>query len=185
MLYTRKGDKGDTGFFGSKERVSKASARPEALGALDELNSFLGVVKTHESANFSVKDGGEILPEIVSFIQQNLFIVGSEIAGAEKTISEEKVKKIEDLIARIEKELPEIKTFRIPGGSHISAHLDYVRAISRRLERRVIVACEEDDEVRVGEHTRQFLNRLSSLLYALARLANVKSGTLEESPTYE
>jgi cob(I)alamin adenosyltransferase len=185
MLYTRKGDKGDTGFFGSKKRISKGGTRPEALGTLDELNSFLGVVKTHEGAEFSVKDGGETLSSIIFFVQQNLFIIGSEIAGAEKTVSEEKVKKTEDLIARIEKEFPEIKTFRIPGGTHVSGLLDYARAISRRLERSVIRACEENNEVKVGEHSRQFLNRLSSLLYALARLANEKSGIKEESPTYE
>lgn len=184
-LYTGKGDKGDTGFLGSKKRISKASPRPEALGTLDELNSLLGVVKTHGGANFSIEETKESVSTILSFIQHNLFIVGSEIAGGDKTISEEKVKYVEATIASIEKELPEIKHFRIPGGTHISALLDYARAVSRRLERKVIVACEEDEEVNVGEHSRQFLNRLSSLLYALARLANAKSGINEESPTYE
>ena len=132
-----------------------------------------------------VKEGNLSVEKIILFFQQNLFIVGSEVAGAEKVITEAKVKKVETIIASIEKELPEIKTFRIAGGTSLSAHLDYARAVARRLERKVIVACEEDKEVKVGEHARQFLNRLSSLLYALARLTNVKSGLLEESPSYE
>lgn len=184
-LYTGKGDKGDTGFLNSKKRISKGSPRPEALGTLDELNSLLGVVKTHEEASFSVAETGEDIKKILSFVQQNLFIIGSELAGGDKTISEQKVKYVEATITSIEKELPEIKHFRIPGGTHVSALLDYARAVSRRLERKVIVACEEEEDVRVGEHSRQFLNRLSSLLYALARLANRKSGINEELPTYE
>lgn len=184
-LYTGKGDKGDTGFLGSKKRISKGSPRPEALGSIDELNSFLGIIKTHTDANFFIEDTKENVKEILSFIQHNLFIIGSEIAGGDKTIAEQKIKYVETTIASIEKELPEIKHFRIPGGTNISALLDYARAISRRLERKVIIACEEDEEVQVREHSRQFLNRLSSLLYALARLANAKSGITEETPTYE
>lgn len=188
MLYTRKGDKGDTSFFGSKKRASKGGVRPEALGALDELNSFLGAIKTHDDAHVAVTKNNISLEKTLFFVQQNLFIIGSEIAGAEKTISEDKVKYVEKIIADIEEELPEIKTFRISGGTHLSALLDYARAVSRRLERRVISFIEEDEEdeeARVGDHTKQFLNRLSSLLYAFARLANVKSGINEESPTYE
>ena len=185
MLYTRKGDKGDTGFFGSDKRVSKASARPEALGALDELNSLLGVCKVNaEKQDFVTKEGNHSIAKILNEIQQNLFIVGSELAGAEKTISEDKVKRVEIIIADIEKELPEIKTFRIPGGTPISALFDYTRAVSRRLERKALAVCEEG-EANMGDYSKQFLNRLSSLLYAFARLANVKSGIKEQSPTYE
>tara|TARA_Y100000310_G_scaffold208118_1_gene208649 strand:+ start:10053 stop:10610 length:558 start_codon:yes stop_codon:yes gene_type:complete len=185
MLYTRRGDTGDTGFFGSKKRASKGGACPEALGALDELNSLLGVVKTHEQANFSIEKRDEDLQAIIFFIQQSLFIIGSEIAGADKTITKKKVEYIEEIIACCVKGLPEIKTFCIPGGTHISALLDYARATSRRLERAVIRAVKEDRDVKVGKHSLQFLNRLSSLLYALARLANAKSGINEESPDYK
>lgn len=185
-LYTGKGDKGDTGFIGSKERVSKASTRPEALGALDELNSFLGIVKVGaEEKKLLVAEGSLSVAKIVSFIQNNLFIIGSELAGSDKTITEVKVKKVENIIARIEKELPEIKHFRIAGGTVLSAQFDFARSLARRLERRAIAYVEQNPEAKLSEHTRQFLNRLSSLLYALARLSNIKSGITEESPTYE
>lgn len=184
-LYTGKGDKGDTGYFGSKERVSKASARPEALGACDEINSLLGVckVKASESA-LVVKEGNLSAEKVIDEVQQTLFIIQSELAGAEKTVPEEKVRIVERVIDSAEKELPEIKTFRVAGGTELSALLDYARAVSRRAERRVLAAIEAG-EVALGEHSRQYLNRLSSLLYALARLANAKSGINEESPTYE
>jgi len=183
MLYTGKGDKGDTGFIGSKDRVSKASARPEALGALDELNSFLGITKvSSEEKKLVVAEGSLGVAEIVGFIQNNLFIIGSELAGGDKTITEAKVKKLEEIIARIEKELPEIKHFRLAGCTLLSAQFDFARALARRVERRVIAAKEVSP---ISEHSYQFLNRLSSLLYALARLSNAKSGITEESPTYE
>lgn len=185
MLYTRKGDKGDTGFFGSDKRVSKASARPEALGALDELNSFLGVCKVKAAqSDVTTKEGSHILSQTLNSIQQNLFIVQGEVAGATTKITEEKVKHDEQIIADIEKELPPIKMFKVAGGEQLSAMVDYARAISRRAERRVVKACEEE-EARVSEHTLQYLNRLSSLLYALSRLINAKSGIKEQSPTYE
>lgn len=185
MLYTRKGDKGETGFFGSEKRVSKASARPEALGALDELNSLLGVCKVRaEKEDLITKEGGHSLANILNEIQQNLFIVQGEVAGATTRITEEKVKYTEQVIADIEKELPPIKMFKVAGGKDLSAMVDYARAVSRRAERRVVKACEEE-EIKVGEHTLQYLNRLSSLLYAFSRLINAKSGIKEQSPTYE
>jgi len=185
MLYTRKGDKGDTGFFGSNRRVSKASARPEALGALDELNSFLGVCKVKaEIRDTTTKEGGHILSKTLNDIQQNLFIVQGEVAGASTRITEEKVKQVEQIIADIEKELLPINTFKVAGGEQLSAMVDYARAVSRRAERRVVKVCETK-EAQVSEHSLQYLNRLSSLLYALSRLINAKSGIKEQSPTYE
>lgn len=184
-LYTRKGDKGDTGFFGSKKRVSKGSLRPEALGALDELNSFLGIIKTNGGKDTIINEMKEKVKNIILFIQQNLFIIGAEIAGGGQSITKNKVKYIESSISAIEKELPSIKHFRIPGGTKESALLDYARALSRRLERVVIKAIKKDKEINIGEYSLQFLNRLSSLLYALARLYNAKSGINEDTPTYK
>lgn len=185
MLYTGKGDKGDTGFFGSGKRISKASARPEALGACDELNSLLGVCKiAAQKKDVEITKANKTVSSVLADVQNNLFIVQGELAGAGTKVTAKKVTEAEDLIAHIEKELPPIRTFRVAGGTELSALLDYARAVSRRTERRAIAAVEAE-EVRLGDQSKKYLNRLSTLLYALARLANVKSGKLEESPTYD
>ena len=176
MLYTGKGDDGTTKTFGCcDQRISKSSAITEALGALDEINSFLGVVKV--SAHV------DALAEILADVQQNLFIVQAEIAGADKHIVSEKVREMEGIINTIEAELPPIKNFFISGGTELAALLDFARTLARRAERRVVSVTEEG-KVAIGKYTIAYLNRLSSLLYALARQVNHKSGITEEPPTY-
>ncbi len=176
MLYTRKGDDGTTKCFGCDQRISKSSAVTEALGCLDEVNSFLGVVKTQKAA-------GKVVIEAVGDIQENLFIIQAEIAGADKKIEDLEVVKIEGYIKAIEEELPPIKTFFVSGGTELAAMLDFARTLARRAERRV-VAVSEEGKVKVGVNTLAYLNRLSSLLYALARLSNHLSGINEQSPKY-
>lgn len=182
MLYTGKGDGGTTSMFGSKERISKNSSRAEALGTLDELNSLLGISKVM-SRPYDWKIEGETSQQIVEEIQQNLFTLQAELAGAEKTLSEEKLRKAETIIGAIEKEIPPITAFSVSGGTELSASFDYARSVSRRAERRVIRAIEEG-QVKLGEYSRAYLNRLSSLLFALARISNTKSGVSEKKPTY-
>lgn len=182
MLYTRKGDKGDTYFFGSKDRVSKSGERAEALGVLDELNSLLGFCKV-KAENSGIKIGEKALHQILEEVQQNLFIVQAALAGAEKEISQEKVDAVEKIIDGIEKELPEIKTFFLAGGGELSGLLDYTRAVSRRAERRAVKYLETG-EIKVSPEIRSYLNRLSSLLYALVRYVNLKSGVEETPPAY-
>lgn len=182
MLYTRKGDQGTTGTFGTKERMSKSSSRAEALGSLDEANSFLGMCKVKAAASgFSIAE--KTFEEIVHWVQSNLFIVQAELAGADKRIEAEKVQEIERLIDVAEKELPPISSFFISGGTELASLFDVARTLARRAERRV-VAAHESKEREITPHTLAFLNRLSSLLYALARLTNHKSGIVEQSPDY-
>lgn len=183
MLYTRKGDKGDTYFFDSKNRFSKSGERAEALGALDELNSLLGVCKA-KSREADIKVNEQALPEIIEGVQQNLFIIQAALAGADKTITQEKVDAAEKIIDGIEKELPEIKTFFLAGGTELSGLLDYARAVSRKAERRVVKYLEMG-EIEVAPEVRAYLNRLSSLLYALVRIVNFKSSAKETPPTYK
>ncbi len=183
MLYTRKGDDGKTKTFGCDQRISKSSAVAEALGALDETNSFLGLCKV-SSRKTKFKLRGKKFSDIVETVQGNLFIVQAEVAGAKKTISAEKIKEIEALVDTAEKELPPIKTFLISGGTELAALFDAARTIARRAERRVVFVRDEN-MVKIGKDTASYLNRLSSLLYALARLANHKSGIKENSPRYE
>ncbi len=173
---------GDTSIFGCDQRFSKSSAIAEALGALDEANSFLGVCKTNPDARQALLEG-KTFADMVDWIQQNLFIVQAHIAGADKTIEKEKIAHMEAAIDMIEKELPPIKTFFVSGGTVLAAHFDFVRTLARTAERRV-VAVSEGENSKVDPTILVFLNRLSSLLYAMARLVNHKSGITEEPPHY-
>ncbi len=176
MLYTKKGDGGTTKFFGCDQRRTKASATAEALGALDELNSWLGYVR-------AVSQSSDLATGLMA-VQHNLFIVQAEVAGADKKISLAKVTALENAIDAIEKELPPIKSFFLPGGCPDGALLDYARTVVRRAERRVIRA-QDEGAIKLGPDTLAYLNRLSSYLYALARLVNRRSGIKEEPPHYQ
>ena len=192
MLYTRKGDKGTTKTFGCDQRISKSSAIAEALGSLDEINSLLGLckVKCHRGSNqglsLKTQTQGQSLVSVslLNDVQQTLFIIQAELAGAPKTVAKEKVKAVEKVIDKIEKKLPPIKTFFISGGTELATLFDFARTVARRAERRVVQVNEVGDR-KMGKHSLAYLNRLSSLLYALARLANHESGITEESPSYK
>jgi cob(I)alamin adenosyltransferase len=184
MLYTRKGDDGTTKDFksGPGVRKSKSSCQTEALGALDELNSFLGLVKVR-SAGVSWSVNKMPPADIVAWTQESLFSVQAEVAGADKRVGEAKVKEMEAWIDWVEKEMPPIKTFFVSGGTELAALFDVSRTLARKAERRVIAGAEAGD-FKIDLSTLSFLNRLSSLLYALARLTNHKSGITEQPPTY-
>lgn len=181
MLYTKNGDNGKTSIYGCDQRISKSSAITEALGSLDEVNSFLGVCKAqiHDSG-FMIQD--KKVWDIIHRVQNNLFTIQAQVAGADKKILEEDVLWLEKVISEIDKELPKIKSFLISGANDISANFDFARTLARRAERRV-VAVSEENITKIDEFTLSYMNRFSSLLYALARYFASKSG-VEESPTY-
>jgi cob(I)alamin adenosyltransferase len=183
-LFTRKGDDGKTSRFGCDQRFSKSSAIAEALGSLDEINSYLGFIKIASKKENIKTPNNESLFDIVSEIQQNLFIIQAQVAGADKIISAEKILQAEKIIERIEKELPPIKSFFVSGGTELSSLFDFARTIARRAERRVVAVVDEG-KIEIDKNTMIYLNRLSSLLYALARLSNHLSGIKEESPNYK
>jgi cob(I)alamin adenosyltransferase len=183
MLYTRKGDYGTTQTFGSDKRISKSSKVAEALGNLDEINSFLGLCKV-KSKEYGFLVGSESFAQIIHNTQQNLFIIQAEVAGSKKSITDEKVSDVEFLIDTIEKILPPIKTFLISGSNELVALLDTARTIARRAERSV-AAVSEEKKVAISFSTLAYLNRLSSILYALARLSTHLSGINEEAPNYK
>ncbi len=176
-LFTGKGDGGTTTAFGCNQtRISKSSELPEALSALDELNAFLGFVKMRATDS----------PRIVTAIrgaQENLFIIQAETAGADKRLKEGTVEGIGKIVNDIEKEIPPIKGFSIAGGTELSAMLDVARTLARRAERRLI-AVKEMHLCELSSETIAYMNRLSSLLFALARLANHLAGVKEENPKY-
>ncbi len=199
MLYTGKGDGGTTKVFGcDQQRISKASELPEALGCLDELNSFLGLVRTRAQNLTTVvwwgilhapdyvvpgTGGAQTLTEVLRDVQETLFIVQAEVAGAEKRVGKEKLNTVENIIHAIEAEIPPLKGFSIAGGTELSALLDNARTLARRAERRVIAVVDTGARTLAPE-TKAYLNRLSSLFFALARLANHRRGVAEENPRY-
>ncbi len=186
MLYTRKGDTGTTKTFGCDQRVSKSSSVAEALGSLDEINSFLGLIKIKAGgASFILPQKNNLLlSEAIGRIQQDLFIIQAELAGAKKTITQEKVKWLEGIVDAIEKILPPIKTFFVSGGVELAALSDIARTIARRAERRVVGVADEG-KIKIGKETLAYLNRLSSVLYAFARNFNRVANIKEETPQYK
>jgi cob(I)alamin adenosyltransferase len=187
MLYTRKGDKGTTKVYGCDERFSKASPLPEALGTLDELNSYLGLCRAalqgRSIATVPVGKRPRSVERIVHEVQETLFIIQAEVAGADKRVSKQKVASLESVTDTIERIIPPLHSFSIAGGTYLSAHFDVARTIARKAERRV-VAVHEAGKRPITAHTLAYLNRLSSLLFALARYANHVDEVREEAPTY-
>ncbi len=185
MLYTQKGDKGDTYFFGCDQRFSKTSERAEALGGVDEINSLIGVCKIKVGEmDLKLKEENLLLRDLLSRVQGDIFIIQANLAGSDKKISKEKIGYLEGVIDEIEKQMPPIKTFFLAGGSEESALFDYARAIARRAERN-IVDLNEKTKSCVDSLTLSYLNRLSSLLYALARFYNFKMDIKEKPPLYQ
>ncbi|MCR4281304.1 MAG: cob(I)yrinic acid a,c-diamide adenosyltransferase [Candidatus Kaiserbacteria bacterium] len=182
-FFTGKGDGGTTKLFDSPQgkRVSKSSPIFETLGMLDELNTLTGWCRV--AASRELKASGRSVEDILLDVQDHLFTLQAEVAGAQKSISQESVDVMNSLINGIEKSLPEVKTFLVPGGTEFSARLDIARAVSRRVERR-IVALHESGERVISDSSRAYANRLSSLFYALVRLENHSAGISERPPQY-
>ncbi len=185
MLYTKKGDNGTTKTFACDQRISKSSLVAEALGALDETNSFLGLARARTKEKiFEIEDKKIKFSELLLEVQQNLFIIQAEVAGATLSTDVEKVNRVEKIVDAIEKKLPPIKNFFISGATKDGAVLDITRTLVRRAERRV-VDVNEEGKVKVSKETLSYLNRLSSLLYALARVASFLEGVEEIKPNYK
>ncbi len=183
VLFTGKGDDGTTKLFTSKkgERHTKSSSVFNALGTVDELNTVVGWCKVACSIDWMI--GEKSMSPILLDVQNSLFTIQAEIAGAGMIIPQQAVIDMEDMIVAIDANLPEIQTFLIPGGTELSSRLDVARAVARRAERYVIAL--EDEEIEVDEITKMYLNRLSSLLYALVRFVNHSENIDEQPPEYK
>lgn len=174
MLYTGNGDYGTTGLWGDGNRYEKDSPMFHALGSLDELNSFLGICKHKTSHRSIIKN--------LEKIQHHLFIIQAELAGSNKQILDTHIISMEVLIESIDDILPPITTFLLPGGTEISAYLDYGRTLARRAERDVIAVTRLKE---ISQESKTYLNRLSTLLYALARYMNYVHQATETPPNYK
>ena len=168
-IYTKTGDKGETGLFGGS-RISKNSPRIEAYGTIDELNSFIGLAVT-ETQDESVKS-------LLNKIQNQLFTVGTDLSSPHSIENNKKnilrvpvefYEEIERSIDFFEEKLDELKNFIIPGGSKSAAILHICRTITRRAERRVIALNSLEQ---INQNIVIFLNRLSDLFFVLSRYEN-------------
>lgn len=188
ILYTGKGDMGTTTLFHCDQgRISKSADIIEALGVLDELNAYIGIVKVYamkEQVKIMINNKKKILfSSILNDIQQTLFIIQAEVAGSPMTVKKGDLSKIENIIKYIGLLLPPITSFTISGGSVLSAELDYTRTLARRCERRIISVIDGGGN-KIGKVTIAYLNRLSSVLFALSRYTNYTLSIPEEHPKY-
>ncbi len=183
-FFTGKGDGGTSKLFGSLsgQRVSKTSPVFECLGMLDELNTLVGWCKAGCGDGIEIQ--GRKLKLILHDVQDHLFTLQAEVAGAPKSIPLSSVEALGVFINRVEAEMPPVKTFLVPGATELSARLDIARAVSRRAERR-LATLHESGERKVSGSSRAYANRLSSLLYALTRFVNHRAGVAENPPSYQ
>ena len=187
ILYTGLGDKGTTTLFDCQQgRISKSALLIEALGSVDELNAYLGIIKVYSSIDkVSLKLGTKniLFSQIIEEIQQNLFVIQAELGGSKMTISKKELTVIEDIINQIGKVLPPITSFTISGGSIISSGLDFARTLARKSERRIISVADEGLRI-ISPNTIAYMNRLSSILFALSRYTNYLFSIPENHPDY-
>jgi len=171
-IYTKTGDGGETGLPGGS-RVEKSSALPEACGAADELNSCIGVAR----AEVPPQD----LDAILESVQHRLLAAGAELAdiggvsSGYRQIDPEQVEALEAVIDRHQEALPLLESFVVPGGTRVSAALHHARTVCRRAERRV-VALHRGGHREVSPVLIKYLNRLSDMLFVLARVVNAEAG---------
>lgn len=171
-IYTKTGDDGTTGLQGGR-RVPKSDLRILAYGAIDEINSCLGIIL----ANNVDSD----ISEVLTGIQNELFVAGSDLSNPDlsdtKTrITEPMVKDLEKHIDRFEEELAPLTNFILPGGNRVASYMHLARTITRRAETLVVTLAEREQ---INMACQRYLNRLSDLLFVLARVTNRRSGTVD------
>src|SRR5687768_8337097 len=175
-IYTRTGDAGGTALFGGT-RVSKADPRVAAYGDIDELNACLGAVRAQSEV------AGDIA-ELIEQLQKDLFAIGARLADPGDKIAERVTKvavtdadiqRLEDWIDRFEAELPALRRFILPGGNRAGALLHLCRTVCRRAERSIVGLGIDQ----VDAHLLAYMNRLSDLLFVLARAVNHRAGQPE------
>lgn len=172
-IYTKTGDDGTTGLFGG-ERIAKTDLRVEAYGTVDEANSALGLARATTAS--------ESIAEWLEEVQADLFALGAELActpgklaalGTPR-IDQNRVERLEQLMDLVDPQLEPLKNFILPGGTPAASALHHARAVARRAERRVL---ELHGVHAVSLDVRLYLNRLSDLLFLLARYENRVSST--------
>ena len=178
-IYTRGGDEGETGLFGG-DRVGKDDPRVEAYGAVDELNATLGLVIARDEAELMER-------KALLELQKDLFAIGARLAAADPDrarrkgsipdLAAERVTALETWIDELTAELPPLDAFILPGGTTLAAELQVARTVCRRAERAIVPLIEAQPDL--GDIILAYMNRLSDLLFTLARAANQEEGVAE------
>ena len=168
-IYTKTGDDGTTGLQGGA-RVSKSNLRIRAYGSVDEINASLGLI-------LSNKIDGDIR-DILIKIQNDLFVAGADLSNPDLSnkknrVTPDMVKNLEKKIDILENDLPPISNFILPGGHVIASEVHMSRTIARRAETEVIAL---DEKEKVNDECKKYLNRLSDLLFVIARTVNKRNG---------
>jgi len=168
-IYTKTGDDGTTGVQGNS-RLNKSHPRIIAYGTIDEANASLGVVLTNNLDSDIV--------EILTQIQNDLFVVGSDLSNPDLTQSDNRitssmVTRLEKIIDDYESELPPLTNFILPGGDISASQLHFTRTIVRRAETCLVLLNEQE---KINENCIKFINRLSDLLFVLGRVLNKRKG---------
>lgn len=175
-VYTKSGDEGETSLVDGS-RVGKDDLRVAAYGEVDELNSVLGLARARNEE--------PEVEEILRRLQNDLFTVGADLATPMTTpvprVTEEMVAELETLIDRLLEELEPLREFILPSGSEAGAAIHLARAVARRAER-AVVALGRREEINGG--SLRYLNRLSDLLFVLARVANKRAGVAETAADF-
>ena len=173
-IYTKTGDKGTTS-LANGERVNKSDARLEAYGTVDELNSWIGLLRAALRNNE--------LPAVdhqLQWVQNKLFNLGAALSCAPgEWVTETDVRQLEQWIDAMQAEVPKQHAFVLPAGGETACRCQVCRTVCRRAERRML-AIEEDGKKQVGDVAFQFVNRLSDYLFVLARFVGSKSDEKEE-----
>lgn len=173
-IYTRTGDKGNTGLTDGR-RINKSSLRICVLGDIDELNSLLGVVDANNISNkssFNIRE-----------IQSKLFVIGSEISLLDNIIiSQKDVKSIEEYIDLYNSKLPKLRKFVFPNGTVPATFMHLSRSVCRRCERNLVNLSQTEF---VNKYTLSYINRLSDLLFVIARYLNKNKETLWDGGFYK
>ena len=164
-IYTKTGDKGDTS-LAAGGRVRKSDKRLEAYGTADELNSYVGWLRAKivgESPIWHI-----VVDEQLGWVQNRLFDIGAILAGAEMEVTEEAVCQLEKWIDDMQKELPVLREFILPGGNEVVSLCHVCRTVARRLERNIVDWCDSEGKS-LPEKVVCFVNRLSDYCFVLAR----------------
>lgn len=166
-IYTRTGDAGETG-LADGSRISKDDALIHAQGDVDELNSILGLLSSQ------LQDGS--IKDVVLIIQNDLFNLGAEISLSQVFINSDQVSWLESQLDELNKDLPALREFILPGGNETAALCHLARAVCRRAERQIVALAKTRV---IGSDLCAYVNRLSDLLFVLARSMNLQDGGKE------
>ncbi len=177
-VYTRSGDKGTTALVGGA-RVPKDSRRVECYGAIDELNSVLGLVRAFNREE-PASPARERLEAILKRLQNELFDLGGQLATPAQAeyegmfrVGEGDVRALEQLVDECQKDLQPLRSFVLPGGGQVSGLLHLARTVCRRAEREILRLSREEE---IGDFVLPYINRLGDLLFALSRSVGMQRG---------